>query len=403
MKNLGIALRVLVLGLVCSVTASAQEAANPDQGYIDKFLKKFPKIETPLTPETYATQERFDKLYLGDSLAQTPEKVKKTANDTGGLAWGVSYQMMSFNAMYQATHDVKYLDANLLCIKAVLDATDEKRGLQLWNGRVVKAWGCTKYAERGRAVFPVHTGIITAPMYEWAAWAKAAPGYGDAHAADIQAVLDGAREAIEVHERQWREGPGEREGHYIGLDQEDKMENKPLPGNRQSAMGWALWASWKVTGNETHRDRALRIGMYIKNRLTPSPDGAYYWTYWLPEQPVTETLPRESVKGEDTSHGGLTMALPFILGAAGEVFTKEDMQRLAKTVVNGFGRFGNGVLGGNVTGAPDFSPDYVCLPARWLVLAAYDPEVRPRIWAFYLNYCPNPSPSELADLILMRE
>lgn len=371
--------------------------SGQDIEYIRRFKAGFPPIDNPPTLEDYANPRRYDDLYMGVDLEKALSKV---SNDKGGLAWGLSYRMMSLNEMFRATGDRKYLRENLRCIREVLDATDERLGKKLWTGRIVKAWGCDRYAERGRAVFAVHTGIILAPILEFLVLAKS----DDEFRGEIEAekILSEAQEALGVHDAQWRKGPGEGEGHYVGLEQEEVCEDRPLPGNRLSAMGWALWLSWGVSGNITHRENALAIGRYIKNRLTPSPDGAYYWPYWLPEEPVTGELPRDSIQGEDTSHAGLTVELPLVLGFEGMVFTREDMTRFARTVTNGFARLGGGVLVSRITGQPD-GPEplhYIGGVTRWLALAEFIPGVRDPIVEFYLNYKPVPSPLELSQLIL---
>ena len=392
----------LCLGLMAlSGPAAWPDAApDPDAAYVAKFLEHYPKVEPAPMLADYASAARYDALYLGENLEKVEKALENVTNDQGGLAWGLSYRMMSLNDMYRATGDLKYLRANLLCMTAVMKATDDQRGMKLWTGATVPAWGCEKYASRGRAVFAVHTGIITAPMLDFLILAKEEQAQLFEEPGAYAAVLDTATKALAVHDRQWRDGPGENEGHYIGLDQEEVCENKPLPGNRLSAMGWALWLSWKLTGNETHRGRALALGHYIRNRLTPSPDGAYYWPYWLPIEAVTEPQPRESVTGEDTSHAGLTLALPLVLAVDGQVFTEADGKRLARTVINGIARRGDGILISRITGTTELEPGYLGAPTNWLPLSNYDPETGKRIIAFYLNYKATPSPNELARLLL---
>ncbi|MCX5759024.1 MAG: hypothetical protein NTU83_11060, partial [Candidatus Hydrogenedentes bacterium] len=383
-----------LMGVLLAAVACADEAA--DKEYIARFDKEFPKAAQPAKFEDYATVARYDELFMGGNLDNA---LKTVSNDSGGIAWDLSYRMMSLNDMYRVTGDVKYLRANLRCIQAVLAVTDDKIGKQLFTGRVVAAWGCDKYAKRGRAVFAVHTGIITAPMFEFLLLARDNAGFkaeiGDA----FQAILKGAVDALAVHDRQWRDGPEAGAGHYIGMDQEDNLENKPLPGNRLSAMGWALWRSWQVSDNTVHRDRALAIGRYIKNRLYKSPDGAYYWAYWLTLEPVTEERARENVSGEDSSHAGLTMALPLALARDGQVFTPDDLKRVGKMVLNGIARLGGGILIGSVTGDPKANPGYVGHAVNWLSFAEAEPGVRDAVLPFYLNYKSHPSPYELARLL----
>jgi hypothetical protein len=382
--------------------AVCQEPAVRDQAYIKKFLEKKPKIDPPAILEDYATRARYDQLVDG-----LDKSLVNVSNDKGGIAWWLSYWMMSLNEMYRATNDAKYLAANLKCIKAILAVTDDKIGKKLYTGRVVKAWGCDAYAEKGRALYAVHTGVITAPMLEFLVLAKTDADFSATLGDDAKVILDGATAALAEHDRQWREGPEPGAGHYIGMEQEPSCEGKPLPGNRLSAMGWALWASWKLTGNTIHRDHAIEIGKYIKDRLTPAPDGATYWKYWLPVEPVGNSqTEREKISGEDSSHASLTFALPLALARDGQVFSNEDMQRIGKMVINGLGRFsaGNpGILSGDITGSPSSSPDNISNPARWLALVPYEPHVKDIIIPYYLSYDKNPSPLELAQLILFQK
>jgi hypothetical protein len=88
-----------------------------------------------------------------------------------------------------------------------------------------------------------------------------------------------------------------------------------------------------------------------------------------------------------------------LLAQDGQVFTQEDMQRVAGTIVRGFGRLGGGILFGDVTGNPASNPRYAGGPGKWLPLAQYDPDARERLVAFYLNYKPAPSPLCLAMLL----
>ncbi len=382
---------------VIALLLGASARADTDAEYIARFEEARPPVEAPPTLAEYATPERYDRQVMGDALAQA---FKAPSNDSGGIAWGLSSRMHSLNVMYSATGNIKYLEANRLCIQAVLGATDEKRGKNLWTGRSPAAWGSDKYAaERGRALFPVHTGVIAAPMFHFLVYAREHDAYRAELGEEYGTILNEALRALAEHDRQWRDGPTPGEGHYVGMEQEPVLDDRPLPANRLSAMGWALYCAWKASGEETHRERAVAIGRYIKRRLTVTPEDAWFWGYWLPDAPVTEPAPRTSVKGEDTSHAGLSMRLALELGRDGHVFHDEDMRRFARTVTHGFGRLGNGVLFGNITGTPESSPKYVNWPARWLAFAPWEPAVRAPILAYYLRYEPGPGPQDLASLI----
>lgn len=391
---------LMVMMLACAYGAGAAQAENtapqdPDQGYVEQFLEKNPLVENPPELTEYATAARYDERYLGEYL---DKQLKNVSNDNGGIAWGLAYYMISLNEMRRATNERKYLEANRRCVNAVMDATDDKRGKTLWTGRVVPAWGCDKYAQRGRAVFAVHTGIIVAPILEFLQLAKKDDAFLAELGAEYAAILQGALVALAVHDRQWRDGPGPGEGHYIGLDQEDVLENKPLPANRLNAMGWALWRAWEITGDTQHRDRAVALGHYFRNRLTLS-DGAYYWPYSLPEKAIAPGTAEGDPPGEDTSHGGLTMTLVYALADAEQVFDTEDMRRFARMVTQGLARRGDGILISRINGEAGLSPDYIGAPSKYLPLARVNAEVRDRIVPYYLRYRPNPAPIELAHLL----
>ncbi len=394
-----------IIGLLMGLSSDtfAQWSPEQDQDYIKRFHEKFKPVSPAPKLDDYANPARYDALYLGEPLKAD---IIKMGTDSSSLAWGWSYRMISLNEMYRHTRDPKYLQAHLEIIRAVIERRDDKQGVKLWTGKIATAWGSGAYAERGRAIFAVHTGVITHPIFDCLSLIKQEPHLlkelRDELGDEFDTMRIAAEEAIAWHDRQWREGPAKDEGYYIGMDQEQGLEGKPLPGNRLSAMGRALWASWKLSGNTIHRDRALAIGRYIRNRISLGEDGAWYWSYALPSEPVSGIVKKDAIPGEDISHGALTMALPMILAAEGQVFNASDMARLGKTATQGFGRLGNGVLLAVVNGDPAPGPGNVQLPARWLQLTPFAPETYRIISEHYLNYIPTPGPLDMALLIIYR-
>ncbi len=389
----------LLLSCVCTA-AFAYNEQIAEEKYMESFHAMYPRAHPVPTLEEYATVEHFDKMWLGEKL---DKELKDHTNDDGALAWWLSYYIRALDYMYEATDNVKYLDAGLKIVRAAVGCTDDKRNIPLFTGKIVPSWGSPKYAERGRAVLVVNTGLICAALFDFLLTAKKAPAFDAALGAEHKEILDTAFRAMEVHERQWREGPEAQAGHYIGMDQENMYEHKVLPANRQSAMGWAWWLAYKYTGTEKCRDRALAIGHFIRNRLVPAPDGAFYWTYECPDKPVSGEKHRDEVMGEDTSHAGLTVMLPFALAADNQVFFKSDMERFAAMVMHGLARLGGGVFLGDITGNAYSKPERIRFICNWLPLAKYNPDIKKDVVSFYLNYRPNPDPIELAQLILMQK
>lgn len=343
--------------------------------------------------------ERYDALYMGDSLDRNLEILK---SDTGGLAWGMSYWFMSINEMFRVTGEPRYLEQQLENMKVLLSVRDDSRLLELWDGRTSTAWSAQRYTKRGGpAVHAVHTGVITYPMLEFVVLAREAGEKFAGHEAELAAILKSATEALAWHDYQWVEGPAPDEGHYIGRDQEESLEGEVLPLNRLSAMGRALWWAWRATGEEAYRDKALRIGRFMKRRITPVPSGAYHWNYSVYLHSEKTAGPEDYIPGEDMSHGSLSMALACTLGAAGEVFDTTDMHRFCKTL-EGLGRLGKGILLANVTGVPTNHPNQVQLPARWLRVTPWCPDNYRIIGDFYRYYRPTPSPLGMALLLRYR-
>jgi len=135
------------------------------------------------------------------------------------------------------------------------------------------------------------------------------------------------------------------------------------------------------------------------SRFIKAEDGAFYWSYWLPLEPVTKPVPIKEIKGEDVSHGSLSMSVLAEINSQVDFLTPMEKDRLTKTVTKGFARLNNGILFGSVNGEPNSNPAYVQLPARWLILTPYSEEVYQRISRFYLNYVQSPGPLDLALLI----
>jgi hypothetical protein len=312
--------------------------------------------------------------------------------------------MRSLNDMYRATGDPKYLEASLECARGVFAVRDDKHGLELWTGEIAPAWGSSKYAERGRAIFAVHTGLIVYMVFDCLTLVRENAVMKEAIGPEFQALVDAGLESLAWHDRQWRNGPEEGAGHYVGLNQENVCEGKPLPGNRLSAMGLALRRAWELTGDEQHRERARALGRYIKRRLTLTPDETtYYWPYWLPLEPVTAPAPRTEVSGEDVSHAALTALFPALLAEAGEVFTEEDMRRIANTFVNGVTRLGGDVVFPRITGIPTDKVRYAQACARWTPFAPYDRRVYERSAAFYRRRQETPGAVAIALLLRYRD
>lgn len=384
---------------MASSGAQAQEPEYTDAFYLERFAETFTRLDDPLPLDAYATPARYDAFWMGDSLIQGLADLRENKES---IFWGWSYRMMSLNEMYRATGDARYLKANLLAARTVDSLRDDRNGVALWTGVVAPVWSSPRYAQRdGPAVHPVHTGMVTYPLLELVLLAREAGEAMAVNQPELDALAASAIEALEYHAYQWVEGPGAGEGHYVGRNQEALFEGIHLPGNRLSAIGRAHWRAWQVTGDEAHRDKAVKLGWFIRNRLTPMPDGRIHWNYALAFEAADAPGPGDEIPGEDMSHGSLTLGLPALLAAEGEVFTATDMRGFCNTVID-MGRLGEGVLLANVTGKPTTHPRGVAVPGRWLRVTPWCPKGYETIAEFLRLHIERPSPLDLALLIRYR-
>ena len=403
-----------VVGILLTVSSLASQAqekgwtAGDEETYRLRFHQAFGEpSERFATLEEYLAYYRYDR-YLGSTLSRA---IADMEFGTRPVMWSMDYWMISMNEAYHATGNPYYLQEILRCIRAVLDYRDDQRGAMLYNGAIAPVWGTDIYSGgTGRRYYSGHSGMITYPMFEFLLLLENEPEMLADLGEEYDEILALAQETLDYHDRDWNEGPGADEGHFFNhVDSEyrPQYQNDPQPANLQCAMGRALWTSWKVSGNTGHRDRAIKLARYIKNRLTLATDGAYYWEYQLPVNPVTQTRDRENVISEDVGHAFLTLSFPILMAQDGVVFDDEDMLRFAKTMKQGFGRFNDGVLFGEVNGSPlrfdtvNEIKGVVGSIYGWARLTPWDPEIFDRVVEFYLKYHAN-SDNHVSNAVLIR-
>ena len=397
---------------------------DPEAFHLKEFHQAFEKVTNVLPLDEYATVARYDALYMGEALDKAIIDLTQYQGDVSHWVpvshWGLSFRMQSLSEIYLATENLKYLQALHRFVKAALDARDDMLNLELWTGQVAApVWSALGYARGrdGRAVYAVHTGVIVYPILDFLLLSREEMSFDELSDDDFNAILTAAQQSLDYHESQWVDGPSAGEGYYVGKDQEVHQEGYVLGANRVSAMGRSLWLSWKLSGNERHRDHALAIARYIKHRLPlAEDDDAYYWHYYLrPGDPRGLKLPKDELRKyvkkhmnpgnyafEDTGHAALTLAVPVIMAADGKVFNEVDMARLGRTVTRGFGRLNNGILYSALDGDPLGQEPFIVSPAFWFHLTPYAPDVYEPLSKALLNYVEKPSPYALALMIKYR-
>ncbi len=388
---------------VSSMALSLRPLYDPsDQSYIDAFHQVYTRRDPPFSADDYPSIDRF----LGSTLTTYINRMKADQY----FPFNFSGWMEGFNEMYLHTGNLVYVDENIRLIRAILAYRDDVRGVPLFDGTIQPVWGETGYSSFGREYFAVDDGSVIYPMLWFLEIAQDHQEVMDRLAeGEYVSMLNMINETLEFHAAQYRQGPEPDEGHFIFLRTDlSYFVNKPQPPNWMSSIGRAYWLSWKLSGNTQYRDIALAMARYARNRISLATDGAYYWGYWFPINPVTpDPVPRETIRGlpgydwiEDVSHAGLTVSFWILMAEEEQVFSPQDMERLGKTVSLGFARLNNGVIFPDLVGNPITSLiSRIPGMAPFLRLSQFDPEVYNRIGDFYFHYWPSPGPMESALLV----
>jgi Putative Ig domain len=307
---------------------------------------------------------------------------KTSDNAAGTLAWGESYVMMSYAAMYRATGDVSYLLSLADHALHVLDGRDNKKGLKDFAGKSRPCWQSSKYSADSKGYcWVVHSGMIAYPMADLVLLVnatpahKAAPLTSGAHAGktlgQIAAlVLPELELIVATHDFQYVSGPKASEGYYRGdpaaTATAPSVAGKALPLNQMNAMGRLLVALWKVTGKAAYQTKAKALATYLKNRLTLSGQ-AYVWTYW--------GTAWSAGSGEDISHAAINVDFAALCHEHGLVFSKTDMQRLGRTLFDKV-HLSTDATADRVDGSGT-GGSYTPQVGRWLALSPHEPRVWP--------------------------
>ncbi len=345
------------------------------------FLAPVLALALLLTPASAHAQGATWRLLFDASNAgfNSGNGYKTSNNASGTLAWGESYIMMSYAAMYRATGDPAYLLTLADHALNVLDQRDNKKGLKDWAGKARPCWQSSKYsANKLGYCWVVHSGMLIYPMADLVLLANQSPALkalpvpnsklnlGQAAAA----ILTEVKAVVATHDYQYKTGPKSGEGYYRG-DPGAKatvpsVAGKALPLNQMNAMGRALVLLWKVTGYSPFKAKAQGMATYFKNRLKLK-GSSYVWTYWGSAWSQNG--------GEDISHAAINADFAALCHQHGLVFSSTDMVHLAKTLIYNV-HLSNDQAADRVDGSGS-SNKYRWAVGRWLNLSPFDARVWP--------------------------
>lgn len=294
------------------------------------------------------------------------------SNDQGGIAWGQAYVLQGLAEVLEATRDPGYADRFVRLADWALAARDDRHGRRdEVRGRVVKAWSSTKYTEGRRYAWAVHTGMIVAPLAQFAAVVRRDPALASKYAHYAERFLDAARESVAVHEDEYREGPAPDEGHLWIL-----ATNTRAPLNMQNALARAwIWID-EAAATRRHRDHVTRLARFFRHRVRTADSGAFVWAYHPPLEGRDESF-------EDISHASINVDFAVLCFEQGIVFTRDDLAAFGKTLLTNVIR--PGPASANTVGGTGGTDKYARSVLRWGRLARHSDAVRRAIVEFWHN------------------
>ena len=179
--------------------------------------------------ELASSTARFDQLIIP---AVEAALCQPGTNLGGNIAWGQGYQFAALVEMFDVTRDPKYAELAVKLGDWIAEARDNRHNLRdEVRDRVLPGWSSTGYSEGKRYVWAVHTGVIVAPMAQFAAVVRSDPGLAARWGKAADRLLRVAEEAVAIHDTEYRQGPAPDEG-YVYCP----YLKKPLPLNMQNAL-----------------------------------------------------------------------------------------------------------------------------------------------------------------------
>lgn len=346
--------------------------------------------DDPISQDAFAAFKRIEPGAL-DTLALLCESIEGNR-----IGWNASHILNAYVLMYEATGDAAYMDIMPRYADRIFYNRADRWGItDELRGRVVKGWTSRKYQTGDKtSCWLGHAASTLIPIVRWSYYVKQDPALAEKYGEKADEYVRQAAETLLDFDTDWREGPGEDVGHYLGLydpkyakssHEPGGIQDQPLPFNYHSLAGQlSIWL-YLTTGQEVFKDRAAKIATFLKSNLREE-DDTYAWPY---------AVYRKDKSYEDTGHASLTMALPLEASAAGIVFDEADVDR----VVNRFLAWcpeGTQTMPTYIDGTGDDGKDHNM--TRWAILTRYDERVRDRAYAYMKARWDEPSGAQFRYL-----
>jgi len=284
----------------------------------------------------------------------------------GVYAWGEAHLLLAFMLQYEATGNLRYLEAFLRRFDMLLALRDDlHERVDVLRGRMMPSWGSVRFSGEQYTCWLVHAGMLLYPAARFLRLAAKQNAPRERFAVEIARLLPAMQETIAAYDVHWQQGPADDEGYYTEPAMPDDHH---LPLNQQNIMGRVMLELAPLPGCEAYRERVARLAASLKHRLLPGDGDSYCWAYRPPLAP-----PFDQSGAEDISHAAMNVDFAVRCHEEGIVFTAEDVQRFSRTLIRVIHR-SDGSIADNVDGSGEGNR-YRNVLVYWGRLALYDREV----------------------------
>jgi len=253
-------------------------------------------------------------------------------NFSGHLAWGESYIMMSYMAMYKATDDIEYLKKLVMHAENVINQRDDKQGRVDYRGVSGPTWVATDstYGTNGQPyAWVAHSGMITYPMADFVQLVindlslHSHTSYSGKTFIDVANWLkDEVAQTIAAHNDEWDDA--EKVYRFRNTPILGKLSYDILPFNHYAAMGRTLLMMYLSTGKSSYLYKASALVRHFLDNLTiNNTNDSYIWKYGVDDASI-----------EDISHASIEIDFAYLCYELGLLVSEVDMNRFASTFRN---------------------------------------------------------------------
>ncbi|MEI8408827.1 MULTISPECIES: hypothetical protein [unclassified Kribbella] len=258
-------------------------------------------------------------------------------------------------------------------------------------------------------IFAVHTGMITYPIASFVRLVCGSPVLQRRYRAKAAEYLTACREAVAVHDWEYRETPAG--GGYLIWPKEQPLayDGCEQPINQPLGLGQTLVELALATGDRGYRRKVAALAKMFAGQLAVDAGDAYQWRYWPMGGRVYEGFAKTgssetdvsiftpaggpAKQFEDISHGAIDVEFAVRAFRARLGFTGVDMARIARTYTQNVATTDAGGLPAihtTVAGTAIGAASVAHQAPRWMQAAPWDPAVHQHCLALYNRYQPTP-------------